>query len=66
VGEAGENGQTGVSRKSTLTQGFQKFSWRKLHKGSNGINIPVKFYLNHGPLEPEIYIANIPGVSNIR
>jgi hypothetical protein len=56
----------GVSRKSNLTQGFEKCPWRKLHKGSNGINIPVKFYLNHGPQEPEIYIANIPGgVSNM-
>jgi hypothetical protein len=43
-----------VSRKSTLTQGFEKCPWRKLHKGSNGINIPVKFYLNHGLQEPEI------------
>jgi hypothetical protein len=40
VGEAGENGQ------STLTQGFEKCAWRKLHKGSNSIKIPVKFYLN--------------------
>jgi hypothetical protein len=55
----------GVSRKSTLTQGFEKCPWRKLHKESNGINIPVKFYLNHGPQEPEIYIANIPGVRNM-
>jgi hypothetical protein len=54
-----------VSRKSTLTQGFEKYPWRKLHKGSNGINIPVKFYLNHGPQEPEIYITNIQGVSNM-
>jgi hypothetical protein len=46
-----------VSRKSTLTHGFEKCPWRKLHKGSNGINIPVKFYLIHGPQEPEIYIA---------
>jgi hypothetical protein len=53
----------GVSRKSSLSQGFEKCPWRKLHKGSNGINIPVKFYLNHGPQEPEIYIANIPGVT---
>jgi hypothetical protein len=56
----------GVSRKPTLTQGFEKCPSRKLHKGSNGINIPVKFYLNHGPQEREIYIANIPGVSNMR
>jgi hypothetical protein len=63
VGEAGENGQ--VSRKSTLAQDFEKCPWRKLHKGSNGINFPVKFYLNHGPQEPQIYIANIPGVSNM-
>jgi hypothetical protein len=55
----------GVSRKSILTQGFEKCPWRKLHKGSNGINIPVKFYLNHGAQGPEIYIANIPGVSNL-
>jgi hypothetical protein len=54
-----------VSRKSTLTQGFEKCPWRKLHKGCNGINIPVKFYLNHGPPEPEIHIANIPGVSKM-
>jgi hypothetical protein len=60
VGEAIENGQ-----KSTLTQRFEKCPWRKLHKGSNGINIPVEFYLNHRPQEPEIYIANIPGVSNM-
>jgi hypothetical protein len=51
---------------STLTQGFKKCPWRMLGKGSNGINIPVKVYLNHhGPQEPEIYIANIPGVSNM-
>jgi hypothetical protein len=25
----------------------------------------LKIYLNHGPQEPEIYIANIPGVSNM-
>jgi hypothetical protein len=25
----------------------------------------LKFNLNHGPQEPEIYIANIPGVSNM-
>jgi hypothetical protein len=31
----------------------------------NIINIPVKLYLNHGPQEPEIYTANIPGVSNM-
>jgi hypothetical protein len=55
----------GVSRKSILTQGFEKCSWRKLHKESNGIYIPVKFYLNHGPQEPEIYVANIPGVRNM-
>jgi hypothetical protein len=48
-----------VSRKSTLAQGFEKCPWRKLHKGSNCI--PVKFYLNYGPQEPEIHIANIPG-----
>jgi hypothetical protein len=54
-----------VSWKSTLTQGFEKCPWRKLHRGSDGINITVKFYLNHGPQEPEIYITNIPGVSNI-
>jgi hypothetical protein len=48
-----------VSRKSSLTQGFEKCLWRKLHKGSNGINIHVKLYLNYGPQEPEIYIANI-------
>jgi hypothetical protein len=54
-----------VSRKFTLTQGFEKCPWRKLHKGSNGINIPVKFYLNHGSQEAEIYIANIPGASNM-
>jgi hypothetical protein len=54
-----------VSRRSTLTQGFEKCAWIKLHKGSKGINIPVKFYFNHGPQEPEIYIANIPGVSNM-
>jgi hypothetical protein len=53
------------SKKSTLAQGFEKCAWRKLHKESNGINIPVKCYLNHGPQEPEIYIANIPGVSNM-
>jgi hypothetical protein len=64
VGEAGQNGQT-VSRKSALTKGFEKCPWRKLHKGSNGFNIPVKFYLNHGPQEPEIYIAYIPDVSNM-
>jgi hypothetical protein len=54
-------------RKSTLTQGSQKCPWKKLYKESNGINIPVKFYLNNGPQEPEIYsyIANIPGVSNM-
>jgi hypothetical protein len=46
----------GISRKSTLTQEFEKCLWRKLHKGSNGINIPVKFLLNHGPQEPEIDI----------
>jgi hypothetical protein len=51
--------------KTGLAQGFEKCPWRKLHKGSNGINIPVKFYLNHGPQEPEIYNANIPGVSNM-
>jgi hypothetical protein len=39
-----------------MTQGFEKCPWRKLHKGSNGINIPVKFYLNHGPQKPEIYV----------
>jgi hypothetical protein len=55
----------GISRKSTLTQGFEKCPWIKLHNGSNGIDIPVKFYLNHGPQEPEIYIANIPGMSNM-
>jgi hypothetical protein len=55
----------GLSRKSTLTQGFKKCSWRKLHKGRNGINITVKFYLNHGRQEPEIYIAIIPRVSNM-
>jgi hypothetical protein len=55
----------GLNRKSALTQEFQKCPWRKLHKGSNGINIPVKFYLNHGSQESEIYIANIPGVSNM-
>jgi hypothetical protein len=55
----------GVSRKSTLTQGFENCPWRKLHKGINGINITVKFYLNHGPQEPEIYTANIPDVSNM-
>jgi hypothetical protein len=60
VGEVGENGQ-----KSALTQGFEKCPWRKPHKGSKGINIPVKFYLNHGPQEPEIYTANIPGVSSM-
>jgi hypothetical protein len=54
-----------ASEKSTLTHGFEKCPWRKLHKGSNGINIRVKFYLNHGPQEPEIYIANIPGLSNM-
>jgi hypothetical protein len=54
-----------VSRKSTLTQWFEKCPWRKLRKGSNGINIPAKFYLNHVPQEPEIYIANISGVSNM-
>jgi hypothetical protein len=32
---------------------------------SNGTNSPVKFYFNHGPQEPEIYIANIPGVRNM-
>jgi hypothetical protein len=53
------------SRKFTLTQGFEKCPWRKLHKGSNDINIPVKFYLNHGRQEPAIYIANIPVVSNM-
>jgi hypothetical protein len=46
-------------------QGLEKCPWRKLHKGSNGSNIPVKFYLIHGPQEPEIYIANIPDVSNM-
>jgi hypothetical protein len=56
----------GVSRKSTLTQGFEKCPWRKLHKGRSNINIPLKFYLNHGPQEPEIYIANIPDVSNMK
>jgi hypothetical protein len=55
----------GVSRKSTLTQAFEKCPWRKLHKGSKGITIPVTFYLNHGPQEPEICIANIPGVSKM-
>jgi hypothetical protein len=55
----------GVSRKSFLTHGFEECPWRKLHKGSNGINIPVKLLLNHGPQEPKIYIANIPGVSNM-
>jgi hypothetical protein len=55
----------GVSRKSTLIQGFDKCPWRKLNKGSNRINIPVKFNLNHGPQEPEIYTENIPGVSNM-
>jgi hypothetical protein len=44
----------GVSRKSLLTQRFEKCPCRKLHKGSDDINIPVKFYLNHGPQEPEI------------
>jgi hypothetical protein len=52
-------------RMVTLTQGFEKCPWRKLHKGSNGISIAVKFYLNHGSQEPEIHIANIPGVSNM-
>jgi hypothetical protein len=38
-----------------------------LYKGrSNGTNIRVKLYLNHGPQEPGIYFANIPGVSNMR
>jgi hypothetical protein len=32
---------------------------------SNGTNVYVKFYLNHGPQEPEIYNANIPGVGNM-
>jgi hypothetical protein len=32
---------------------------------NNDTNIPVKFYLNHGPQEPEIYIVNIPSVSNM-
>jgi hypothetical protein len=39
-----------------------------LYKGkNNGINIYVKFYLNHGPQEPGIYeyIATIPGVNNM-
>jgi hypothetical protein len=61
----GKRVRMGRSRKSTLIQGFEKCPWRKLHKGSNGINIAVKFYLKHGPQEPEIYIANIPGVSNM-
>jgi hypothetical protein len=29
-------------------------------------SLTVKFYLNHGPQEPEIYIANIPGVSDMK
>jgi hypothetical protein len=49
------------SRKSTLTQGFEKCPWRKLHKGSNGINIPLKPWASRA----KIYIANIPGVSNM-
>jgi hypothetical protein len=65
VREAGENGQTGVTRKSTLTQGFEKCPWRKLREESNGINIPVIFYLSYVSQEPEIYIANMPGVSNM-
>jgi hypothetical protein len=66
-GSGWEWSDRGWSRKSTLTQGFEKCPWRKLNKGSNGINILGKFYLNHGPQEPEIYsyIANIPGVSNM-
>jgi hypothetical protein len=53
-----------------------KCACKKLHKSlvihlcftkgrSNGTNIHLKFYLNHGPQEPEIYIANIPGVSSM-
>jgi hypothetical protein len=54
----------------------RKCPWKKLHKSlfihlyftkgkSNGTYIRVKFYLNHGPEEPEVYTANIPGVSNM-
>jgi hypothetical protein len=55
----------GVSRKSTLTQEFEKCPSRKLSEGRNGINIPVIFYLSHMSQDPEIYIANMPGVSNM-
>jgi hypothetical protein len=60
-----------------LLSGYlRKCPWKKLHKllviqfsftkgRSNGTNIYVEFYLNHGPQEPEIYIANIPGGSNM-
>ena len=56
--------------------GQNKMPLEKLHKElvihlfftkgrSNGTNIRIKFYLNRGSQEPEIYIANIPGVSNV-
>jgi hypothetical protein len=65
VGETGENCQRGGKLEVHPDTGFEKFPWRKVHKGSNGINTPVKLYLNHGPQETEIYISNIPGVSNM-
>jgi hypothetical protein len=68
-------------QQSTLTQGFEiewlakgKCPWKKdtqinhlcFTKGRyNGTNIRVKIYLNRGRQEPEIYNANIQGVSNM-
>jgi hypothetical protein len=54
----------------------RKCPWKKLQKSlvihlcftkgrSNSSNILAKFYLNHGLQEPDIYIANIPAMSNM-
>jgi hypothetical protein len=40
----GGRGGREKSRKSTLTQGFEKYPSRKLHKGSNGINITLTLH----------------------
>ena len=51
--------------------GQKKMSWKKPQKCNyprvlcrrKSINIRVKFYLNHATQEPDIYISNIPDVS---
>jgi hypothetical protein len=64
------------TRTATFWTRAKMFLGKKLHKSlvihlcftkerSNSTNIYVKFYLKQGLQEPEIYIANIPGVRNM-